>query len=230
MFNFEKEMVYGKKHVNILNYDNAQYDFRPYLKECFNVNDLSMIHENNPSYSKFETFGPDVATWYHKTFYDFLNTERGENMQKLYDKMIKNVILPYLKLDKALVQKFPSFRIQLPNNVAVAKKHTDNSLGHPIGEINFTYTFTDMYDTNSIWIEKMPRSEQYIPIEMKANNNCSFNANLCMHYNKLNQTNKSRISMDYRILPMNYVPNIESFSHSTNKKFIDGEYYNLVNL
>ena len=36
--------------------------------------------------------------------------------------------------------------------------------------------------------------------------------------------------MDYRILPMNYVPNIESFSHSTNKKFIDGEYYKLVNL
>ena len=49
-------------------------------------------------------------------------------------------------------QKFPSFRVQLPGNIAVAKPHTDHSLGHPIGEINFTYTFTDMYDTNSIFI------------------------------------------------------------------------------
>ena len=28
--------------------------------------------------------------------------------------------------------------------------HTDSSLGHPIGEINFTYAFTDMFDTNNM--------------------------------------------------------------------------------
>ena len=32
--------------------------------------------------------------------------------------MIKEVIMPYLNLKQAYVQKFPSFRVQLPDNIA----------------------------------------------------------------------------------------------------------------
>ena len=42
-------------------------------------------------------------------------------MQEMYDMLIKEVILPYLGLKSALVQKFPLFRVQLPGNIAVAK-------------------------------------------------------------------------------------------------------------
>ena len=231
MFDFSQEMVYGKKHVRVLDYDQSKYDFRPFARKCFNIDDLSMVHENNPVYKVFTKFGPDVNTWYHNTFYSFLKTDEGKKMQDLYDKMIKEVIMPYLNLKQAYVQKFPSFRVQLPDNIAVAKKHNDNSLGHPIGEVNFTYSFTDMYDTNTIWIEKMPRMEQYVPIIMAENNNCSFNANLCMHYNKFNTTKKTRMSMDYRILPLNYFnEDDDTSSHSTNKKFKDGDYYKLVKI
>ena len=47
-FNFEEEMVYNKKHVNIVNnYDKSKYDFRMYIKECFNVeiDKLDQLHE-----------------------------------------------------------------------------------------------------------------------------------------------------------------------------------------
>ena len=228
-FDFSKEMVFGKKHVNILSYENSKYDFRKFAQECFCVNDLSMVHKNNPKYDIFKEFGPDVQTWYHEKFYNYLKTNvNGKKMEKMYDNLIKEVILPYLGLEKALVQKFPSFRVQLPENIAVAKMHTDNSLGHPLGEINFTYAFTDMFDTNTIWIEKMPRMNSFISIKQKKNSISSFNANLCMHYNKLNKTGKTRMSMDFRILPLNYYNEKKVLSsHSTNKKFIDGDYYKL---
>ena len=230
-FEFSKEMVFGKKHIDIINnYDNDSYDFRPFVKDCFKINDLDMIHVNNPKYDVFKEFGPDVQTWYHETFYNYLRNDKNNKMQNMYDKLIINVILPYLGLKEALVQKFPSFRIQLPNNKAVAKIHTDNNLGHPFGEINFTYSFTDMYDTNTIYIEKMPRSKMFVPINMKANNNICFNGNLCMHYNEINDTGKSRISMDYRILPIEYFPKEDFFSHTTKKKFIDGGYYKLFKI
>lgn len=231
-FDFSKEMVYGQKHINILKYNNDKYDFRKFVYECFNVSDLSMIHNNNPKYEIFKEFGPDVQTWYHNKFYNYLkNHKNGKLMQKMYDELIEEVILPYLGLDKALVQKFPSFRIQLPDNIAVAKIHNDNSLGHPKGEVNFTYSFTDMYDTNTIWIEKMPGLNEFTPITQKENNISSFNANLCLHYNKLNKTNKSRLSMDFRVLPFNYFNSDEiKESHSTNKKFINGDYYKTVNI
>ena len=231
-FNFAEEMVYKKKHVNTLIYNTEKYDFREFAKKCFKVNNLSDVHINNPRYNVFEKFGPDVQTWYHEKFYNYLKTTNdGSNMQELYDNLLKDVILPYLGLDSALVQKFPSFRVQLPNNIAVAKMHTDNSLGHPIGEINFTYAFTDMFDTNTIWIEKMPRTKDFVPIVQKENSITSFNANLCMHYNKLNETGKTRMSMDFRVLPLNYYneENVLS-SHSTNQKFRDGYYYKLIKI
>ena len=34
-FDFSKEMVFGKKHVNILSYENSKYDFRKFAQECF---------------------------------------------------------------------------------------------------------------------------------------------------------------------------------------------------
>jgi len=231
-FNFSKEMVFGKKHVNNLKYDNSKYDFRVFARKCFGIDNLSEVHKNNPNYEVFKSFGPDVQTWYHETFYNYLKTnDNGKDMQKMYNNLIEEVILPYLDINEALVQKFPSFRVQLPGNIAVAKIHTDNSLGHPIGEINFTYSFTDMFDTNAIWIEKMPRMKEFIPIEQKENSITSFNANLCMHYNKLNETGKTRMSMDFRVLPLNYYDKEKVLSsHSTNQKFVDGGYYNLIKI
>lgn len=231
-FNFEKEMIYGKKHINELKYNNNNYDFRYYLKDCFNENNLQLLHNIGPKYDVFKKFGPDVQTWYHNKFYKYLKTtNKGKEMQLLYDELITNVILPYLNLNEALVQKFPSFRIQLPDNIAVAKKHTDSSLGHPYGEINFTYSFTDMYDSNTIFIEKSPQSEEYIKIEQKENTITSFNANQCYHYNELNKTGKTRMSMDFRLLPLNYYDKEKVLSsHSTNQKFVDGGYYKLINI
>ena len=142
-FNFEKEMIYGKKHVNIIeNYDKDKYDFRNCLAECFNIEPtkLDEIHKLGYEYDVFKEFGPDTNTWYHSTFYKYLKSENGKKMQEIYDNLIKEVVLPYIGLNEALIQVFPSFRIQLPNNVAVAKKHCDSSLGHPYGEINLTYS------------------------------------------------------------------------------------------
>lgn len=232
-FNFEKEMIYGEKHVNIIeNYDKNKYDFRNSIAECFNIDPstLNEIHNLGYKYEVFKEFGPDTQTWYHSTFYKYLKGENGEKIQEIYDNLIKEVILPYLGLKEALVQKFPSFRIQLPNNIAVAKVHTDNSLGHPYGEVNFTYSITDMFDTNTIFIEKTTGEKDFIPMPMKANNNISFNANQNLHYNELNKTGKTRMSMDYRILPMNYIPKKETSSHSTNTKFVDGEYYKYIKI
>lgn len=232
-FNFKEEMEYGKKHVNIINnYDNNKYDFRECIAECFNINinKLDEIHNLGYKYNVFEEFGPDTQTWYHQTFYKYLKSESGIKMKNIYNNLIKEVILPYLGLKEALVQQFPSFRIQLPNNVAVAKAHTDSSLGHPYGEINFTYSITDMFDTNTIYIEKTTGKKDFIPMEINANNNISFNANQNVHFNKLNKTNKTRMSMDYRILPLNYIPKQETYSHSTKTKFVDGDYYKLFKI
>ena len=52
-------------------------------------------------------------------------------------------ILPYLNINEALVQKFPSFRVQLPGNIAVAKMLKVSSVF-----INVFLLFYLMYEIN----------------------------------------------------------------------------------
>jgi hypothetical protein len=230
-FNFEGEMVLGKKHINKLDFDKSKYDFVPFLQELFNLKDLDKLHEQQTTeYEVFKKFGEDSNTEFHEQFYKYLKGENGVKIKDAYESFIKEVIFPYLGLNKALVQQFPTIRFQLPNNIAVARKHIDSEF-HPIGEINFSYAFTDMFGSNTIWIEKMPRSENYVPITMLSRECTSFNANLCTHYNKINETGKTRISMDFRILPINYYNSTDVKStFTTNMQYIDGGYYNMMEL
>ena len=230
-FKFSEEMVYGKKHLDKLNFDKSKYNFIPFLENLFETVDLSLLHlKQNKDYEVFKKFGSDSNTEFHDKFYEYLRSVKGVEIKNLYDKFIKEVILPYLGLERALIQTFPTIRFHLPNNIAVARKHIDSEF-HPIGEINFSYAYTDMYDTNTIWIEKMPRMENYVQIKQKAGECTSFNANLCTHYNKINKTNKTRVSMDFRILPLNYYnENDEKSSASTNKKYVDGDYYKMMSI
>ena len=231
-FNFTSEMVYGKKHLNKVNYDIKNYKFIDLVKELYNC-ELNKLHNKcEKEYELFTELGKDSHTNLHKIFYNKLNTEWDEIKNEYY-KFIKEVILPYLNLDEALVQKFPTFRVQLPNNVAVVKKHFDSDKDHmhPINEINFITALTDMFDTNTVMVEKMPRSEEYESILLKAGETISFNGNLCSHFNNINKTGKTRVSWDFRILPLNYYnenSNLESVT--TNTKYIEGGYYTRIKI
>ena len=164
-FNFSKEMVLDKKHMKKLDYNPHDYKFIKFVSELFET-ELSNLHEKaENTYELFTTVGKDSNTEFHKKFYSHLNNNWQE-IKDEYSKFIKDVILPFLDLEEALVQKFPSFRVQLPNNLAVVVNHYDSDSlhQHPTGEINFIYALTNMYDTNSVFVEKMPLLDEYEPI------------------------------------------------------------------
>jgi hypothetical protein len=73
-----------------------------------------------------------------------------------------------------------------------------------------------------------PHILEFDDFERYKNNIVLFNANLCKHYNEVNKTGKPIMSIDFRILHLNYKPENDGFSHTSNKKFVDGEYYNFV--
>ena len=143
------------------------------------------------------------------------------------------MVLPYLGLSEALVQRFPTFRVKLPDNVASSTKHYDSDPlhKHPTGEVNFIYALTDMYDSNSLNVEKMPRLEQYETLDLKAGECISFNGNKCTHFNEINQTGKTRLSLDFRILPLNYFDaSYEVCSATKQSKFDETGYYKRISL
>lgn len=226
-FDFSKEMISGKKHMKKLDYNPNDFKFIKLVSELFDC-ELNYLHNQaNTQYEIFTTIGKDSDTEFHRKFYNKLNNNWTE-IKEEYSRFITNVVLPFLDLEEALVQKFPSFRVQLPNNVAVVVNHYDSDTlhQHPTGEINFIYALTDMFDTNTVYVEKMPLLEEYEPILLKAGETICFNGNKCKHHNKINQTGKTRVSWDFRILPLNYYKeNNDGTSASTNQKYIEKSYY-----
>ena len=76
-----------------------------------------------------------------------------------------------------------------------------------------------MRDTTAIWCETEPAKEITFPWKLIMENFFKFNGNKCTHGNKKNNTDNVRISMDFRILPLDkYNENKANLSVTSKKK------------
>ncbi len=87
--------------------------------------------------------------------------------------------------------------------------------------------FTDAFDTNTIWVESEEDKSDFTSMECKYGEIIQWDGSNLMHGNKLNTTNFSRVSCDFRIIRYsNYVPN-ENSTINTKIQFKIGGYYSL---
>ena len=227
--------------VTIRNYDISKYKLAEMLEGLFDVEALNQIHKLDPDLCAGEwaavRFENEVKTFFHQKFYAKLREPWTEFIDT-YKSFIKNEVAPIIG-EKFAYQKTPSFRVQVPNNKAVSLWHTDSDAQHlhPIGEINFILPMTKTFTSNTVWVETEPEKRDFIPIEMEYGQFVQFDGNQCSHGNKVNKTGVSRVSFDFRIMPLSkYNPVQWDISdraekrHSagtTTKKFIIGDYYTL---
>lgn len=232
-----------KYNINNYCFDNMILDkYQKFCKQKIkNLNELhiyqleynnNIIDANN--YKMFTDVGKDTDTIYHKIFYEYIKSD--DYFKKTYDLFIQKEVIPIVKQiypndNQFLFQTLPSFRVQLPNNVAVTEYHYDSmpKYNHPDGEINFILPITEMFDTNTVWAESQQNKGDFKPMNMEYGDLLCWNFNKCYHGNKMNQTGLTRISMDFRVLPMSkYNENNLKTSASSKKKFIIGDYYSLL--
>jgi len=225
----------------IRDYDASKYNFAPMLSELFGVQNLDQVHILDPELCAGEwalvRFENEVKTVFHQRFYKKLNEPWAE-FHETYKKFIVNEIAPLFDEDFAY-QTTPSFRIQVPNNKAVSLWHYDSDPEHlhPEGEINFILPATRTFDTNATWTETSPGRADYKPMEMEYGQFVQFDGNKCRHGNKVNKTGATRVSFDFRVMPMSrYYPEEwaldersqkRSAAGTTTTKFIIGDYYSL---
>ena len=67
-FNFSKEMVYGKKHLQKINI-NKDYNFISIVENLYNI-ELKYLHtKKEKEYELFTEIGKDSETEFHNKFY-----------------------------------------------------------------------------------------------------------------------------------------------------------------
>jgi hypothetical protein len=242
----------------ILTYDPSRYKFyncltTHYKKIYQSFSDLEHTHtlltsdelttEQKDYYKEIPIFGQtDRKSVFVKDFYRFIDTDY--TFLSKYIDFLKDVIKPLFDLEeKLVVQKTPNIRFHLPGCSNIGKRttdqykdiiglHYDGEFGHPQEELNVVLPITDMFDTNSIYYETCPNSMtdvySYPSMELKKNMFFMGYLNQCKHYNKINNTAQTRVSLDFRIIPYSKFKKSENISATANMHFDIGNYYMLI--
>jgi hypothetical protein len=186
------------------------------------------------------TIDNDTKTAFHQKYY---KSEHYDQMVSLYHNFVKDCVIPLFDCDDTVfvIQKEPTFRINLPNNSALGVRptmqdptdrigiHCDADYNHPDGEINFMLTFGKQFGTNSCYVETAPGSDEFYPIEMNYGEFFSFYGNKCRHFNKKNDTGMSRVSIDFRVMPISkYNEECNKKSLHSDRPFLIGGYYTII--
>eukprot|EP01100_Stratorugosa_tubuloviscum_P014694 TRINITY_DN7_c0_g1_i1.p1 TRINITY_DN7_c0_g1~~TRINITY_DN7_c0_g1_i1.p1 ORF type:complete len:240 (+),score=86.02 TRINITY_DN7_c0_g1_i1:83-802(+) len=208
------------------NYDTTRFNFQNIIEKMLENNQLSKIHEIVPESSLpgYVTFASDQATFFHRKFY--ASPHFNEFIQ-LYQQFIKEVIAPqFVGEDEIIYQTRPTFRVHLPNNVAVGSKHKDSDYDHPLYEVNFWLPVTNVCANNGFYVESEPNKGDFRPInDMQPGQILRFWGNQCLHYNNLNDTQNTRVSFDFRVIPKSLFRPKERIAVKSGLKFDIGGYY-----
>ena len=206
-------------------YDIEKYDFRSLVCEALKHKDLEDLHKHY-SYAPF-TMENNSNTVLHDRFYDKIRADWPEFIET-YDRFVEEVVVSIYGSRNFIYQTLPTFRVHLVGNWAVPEFHCDSQPGynHPLGEINFQIAITDMFGTNATWAESVPGLGDFAPMEMIEGEFTIFNGNTCNHGNKINDSGSTRVSFDFRILPLNkYDPSKAKKSATRGTSFAVGGYY-----
>ena len=205
---------------------------------------LDTINDNEFYKKPVQLFGVnDRNSPFVKLFYKCFDTD----YEFLYEyiRFVKENIKPLFKNEKKLlIQKTPNIRFQLPGfsnigklnsdpNENIIGLHKDSHFNHPKEEYNIILPITEMYDTNSIYHEEYPNSNKnpskFKSLTLKKNEFCKIYLNQMLHYNKINKTKITRVSFDFRVIPLSkYKENNLLKSATNNIKFKPGDYYMLI--
>lgn len=206
-------------------YDKEKYNFREIIEKVLGVKGLETLHlEANFSSYKLLSREEDQGTIYHKRYYDNL----GEFLN-MYDLFVKDYIRPRLR-EPVIYQKIPTFRIHLPNNVAVGEWHKDRKYrnsdwAQKVKEMNYYLPLTRAFASNTVWAESQEDKEDFKPMESDYGEVIEWDASNLTHGNKQNITGFTRVSVDFRVVPKTRYIDSSHLTINTKVPFSIGGYY-----
>jgi hypothetical protein len=234
----------ANEFINVLkNVYSNKYGFLYNLDELHLLLNHSIINESDKMYfNEIPIIGfNDRDSIFIKDFYNFI--DNTSDFEYIYFNFVQCHIKPFFPNETNLVvQKTPNIRISFPELTAIGQHkelshddevigiHCDNDFGHSEEEINFIIPITDMFDTNSIYFEPILNSavchSEYNNLNISPDHFFIGYFNKLKHYNKINKTGKTRISLDFRIIP--YSKYMEKSEFFKGTKFEIGNYFTIM--
>ena len=119
----------------------------------------------------------------------------------VYERFIREWVLPQMGGVDLLYQAQPTLRIVLPGSVAPCKPHADADYYHDPNELNFWVSLTHVCGAASLWCESAPGAADFVPLESAYGCAVRFYGNRCRHFTVENCSGVARCSFDFRVVP-----------------------------
>jgi hypothetical protein len=185
------------KNAIIIEYDTQRYPFQKVLEALFKVPVLSQLHQY----------------WLEKTAKTSLAYEDNlmlrKKMQelkddalfyKVYHHWITQVLSPHYG-GHVSYSAHPKMRVHLAGTGSVSTFHRDVDITGREHQINCYLPFTDVFDTNTLWVETDYGLQDYQPINLKYGQAILWDGGFLMHGTVTNETSFTRVSCDFRFQP-----------------------------
>lgn len=236
-----RNMFEIKNKIIINDYDVIAFPFYEiFANHCsavLNCTDLYTLHKyipDNLKPRKILRVGEDQATYAHSVLYqidpeyqrnpEIKNKVKNRDFIKTYQSFI-GFLEANIFGEKLVYQKLPTLRIHLPNNLSVGEYHRDRDYNHPLEEINIWVPITKAKATATIQMESYYDAGDFHPIELDYGQYLIFDSAL-KHGNEVNIEGYSRLSFDFRVIPISKYKDHNSSSINQKMKFMVGDYYN----
>ena len=136
---------------------------------------------------------------------NLLDPTKSLSFRTIFDSFVRNVIAPHvgniMKEEVSIYyQGFPCLRIVRPGEFSIGC-HADISYGFSQGNVNFYVPLTRIFGTNSLVLESVPELEDWHVIDAQFGYIKRFYGVLCSHFTTSNNTDQTRVSLDFRVIP-----------------------------
>ena len=152
--------------------------------------------------------------------------EQDEAYQRFiaaYQRFVQETIAPRCGDPSGVAYQCPpTLRVHMPGRAPTIAQHCDSEYDrHHAGEINFWVPLTPVGGTNTLWTESEPGKADFHPFDLPTVGQAvRFNGYKCRHYTLANETGQTRVSFDFRCIPLSvwrdeFNGNIGDYRHAT---------------
>ncbi len=219
--------------MNRIQYSIKKYDFSSLIEDWFGLstNETSLCELHR--LKKYDVFSreKDQSSDWHKIFYKKIREDNS--FFNIYQSFLRDIIKPRYNGEDIVYQKIPTFRVHLSGNLAVGEYHKDKQYrkkewAELVGETNYFLPFTDTNESNTIWSESQEDKGDFSPMLLKLGECMEWDGSNLTHGNKINDSDRTRVSVDFRIIPRSRYTDCKSPTINTKTLFVIGQYYEVL--
>ena len=152
--------------MNKFTYSTEEYNFTQIIKDWFQTDDLTKLHEHK-NYSEVFSRKRDQSTDWHKLFYHKVRYDKA--FSELYKEFLLQLVRPRYNGEEIVFQNIPNLRVHLVGNVSVGEWHKDKyyrdtKWAERIKELNYYLPLTNTNEANTLWSESEEGKDDFSPM------------------------------------------------------------------